>query len=341
MLTNRIVKRSKVWITHCLLLLTVFGFSESLAQDIDLQAELDTTSIRLGEQTEVKVKVSVKVNEGQRVQLPFKEFGTKGMVEILAQSPIDTSIENGNTILTTNLKITSFDSGAHRLPLIVMSEKDNNVQLDTFWTPELQVALVPVDTSQVFRPIKGQLSAPVRAKTIMFWVIVALLVIGSALGLYFYFNKKGKEEVEIVDAGPVRPAHEIALEQLEVLDGQKLWQAGQVKPYYIQLTDIIRNYLEGQFRLPAMESTTDEIMLGVRSTSISDKAKMNLRELLELSDLVKFAKMQPGMDEHTKSMGYAREFVVNTKPEETIVQAEDATEETQQEEPETSSTQST
>ena len=174
----------------------------------------------------------------------------------------------------------------------------------------------------------------------MSWIVIGILIIGFAIGLYLYLKKKEKKEDGVIHAEPERPAYEVALEQLEVLDGQKLWQAGQVKPYYIQLTDIIRTYLEGQFNLPAMESTTDEIMDGVRATSISDKSKMNLRELLELSDLVKFAKVKPGMEEHTKSMGYARDFVVKTRPEEDS-QTEPAEDKPPVAPPEISSTSST
>ena len=313
--------RKYAW--HILFVLLICVLQAGRAQTIDVQTAMDTNAIRLGEQT--VLSVIVKAEEGKQIRMPFKEYATNHPIEILDQSSVDTIVENGNIYLRTSLNITSFDSGSHRLPLVIMIENGTQIDLDTILAPNLEVALVEVDTAQVFMPIKRQLSAPIRTSTILNWLIGSLLLIGIAIGIYMYFFKKGKGGEEPIELVPPRPAYEIALEELDQLNDQKLWQTGKVKPYYIKLTDIIRIYLERQFKLPAMESTTDEIMDGVRKTDIADRAKMNLRELLELSDLVKFAKMKPNMDDHTKSINYARDFVLNTKPSEEEATEKDMT----------------
>jgi hypothetical protein len=112
----------------------------------------------------------------------------------------------------------------------------------------------------------------------------------------------------------IEPAHVIALRNLDLLKEAKLWQQGQVKQYYTNLTDIIRIYIEQRFEVPAMEQTSDEILASLRKIAIEDESCFAaLKEILLLADLVKFAKALPLPNENESNILNAYLFVNHTK----------------------------
>ena len=115
-------------------------------------------------------------------------------------------------------------------------------------------------------------------------------------------------------AKPKRPAHEIALETLKKIAEEKLWQQGLYKQYQSSVSDAIRTYIEHRFDINAMEYTTDETLSHLRNNLVPVEAKEKLRQLLQLADLVKFAKAIPVGTENELSMQQAVDFVMLTKP---------------------------
>lgn len=89
---------------------------------------------------------------------------------------------------------------------------------------------------------------------------------------------------------------------------------GQVKEYYTRLTDILRAYFEARFGVLAAEMTSDEIMNAMKDL-LNDAAMIgDLRKILSLSDMAKFAKAQPNAAENELSLTYARSVIINTAP---------------------------
>ncbi len=108
---------------------------------------------------------------------------------------------------------------------------------------------------------------------------------------------------------------------MNTLEQKELWQKGDVKAYYSELTDIARNYIEEAIAIPAMESTTAELVAGLKAASQKKKMKLsqetieNLERVLKQADLVKFAKWDALPDEHELSLYNAFLFVNQTKIE--------------------------
>lgn len=138
--------------------------------------------------------------------------------------------------------------------------------------------------------------------------ILAFLIIGF---LIKWLNRP--KLVEEVHVEVIRPAHEIALEKLHDLGDKKLWQTGEVKEYQSELTYIIREYLENRYDIKALESTTDEIVTELSQKEFDPTDERNLREILQVADLVKFAKAKPEMSIHEKFLDSAKGFVRKTK----------------------------
>jgi hypothetical protein len=137
-----------------------------------------------------------------------------------------------------------------------------------------------------------------------------LLIVG---GLIWYFKNKPKVEIVVEEIKPNVPAHVIALNKLKELRDKKLWQQDEIKQYYIELSDVLREYLEKRYEVKTHEKTTDEIFDGLKRKSITNENRNKLKQLLVLSDLVKFAKERPLPRENDESMENAMGFVVNTQ----------------------------
>lgn len=138
------------------------------------------------------------------------------------------------------------------------------------------------------------------------FVVLAILII-------YLKRRKTVPKVEAPITERVIPAHEKALTSLKALAAAQLWQHGQIKEYQSRLTDIIRIYLEDRYHVKAMEMTTDEISTVMERSGFDQKNIAGLREILEVADLVKFAKAIPAEEIHEVFMKKAVDFVENTK----------------------------
>jgi hypothetical protein len=105
----------------------------------------------------------------------------------------------------------------------------------------------------------------------------------------------------------------VALEALRKLRESDLLATGQIKAFYIELSEIVRRYIEGRYFVPALELTTGELMDDLKQVTLEPDARDMLRDLLELSDLVKFAKYAPASEEHERAPQLAESFVETTK----------------------------
>jgi len=130
--------------------------------------------------------------------------------------------------------------------------------------------------------------------------------------LYFVRNKRNKVPVK-VDV-PTISLEEKAQSLLQALDNEQLWQKGQVKEYYVRLTDILRGYVEARYQTAALELTTDELIEKARITPGLLTIAQPLETILRTADLAKFAKAQPLPQEHIQSMELARSIIATAKP---------------------------
>jgi hypothetical protein len=147
------------------------------------------------------------------------------------------------------------------------------------------------------------------------WVLMLIVVSLLVWFVISYYRKKKSNEPLLVRSKPVEAPDVIALRELEQLKAEKVWQQGRVKEYFSRLSDIIRTYLENRYNFFALEQTSYEILLSVQVFIGKDANYNLLRTLLQLSDLVKFAKAEPEPEENMNQMENAIVFVRNTHPQ--------------------------
>ncbi|PLW99840.1 MAG: hypothetical protein C0594_16535 [Marinilabiliales bacterium] len=306
------------FISLVVLSVLVFSGFRVFGQSPQVRMMIDTNLLLIGDQAVLSLEYEGSVD--QKYQFPFIEDTIASEVEIIEDQGFDTLTNIGGIIkLRKNYLITSFDTGVYVLPpQAFISEKLN----DTLYTNPVpvQVFTVPVDTtSQKIYDIKEPLKAPLTFKewiqTYYPYILYPLLVILGAVLLYYYIRKKKKNQKQPVKKViPKEPPHIIALRDLQLLKEKKLWQAGKLKEYHSELTDIVRNYIEYRFDIQTMERTSFEILSSIKNAGIVEpQSYERLTQILTTADFVKFAKATPLPDENDASMRNAIEFVEETK----------------------------
>lgn len=176
-----------------------------------------------------------------------------------------------------------------------------------------------VDTTKGPTDIKMPYDAPLTLKEVTPYIL-GVILIGAIIFLILYSIKRKKKNKPIFSrpAKPKEPAHIIALRELDRIKNEKIWQKEKTKQYYSEVTEALRNYIEDRFEIPAMEQTSDETLASFkfRRDLINEKLFMNLSRILNLADLVKFAKYNPLPDDNSLTLVDAYFFVNETKKEE-------------------------
>ena len=284
------------------------------AQQASVQS--DRYRIRLGESFSLTLKAVMQ--DGQRVLWPVMSDSIGPHFDILQKGPVDTlpdAARKGMELLQ-KIEATSFDSGMHTMPVFAFDIISANGDTAHIVTDPLtfQVLTVPVDTTKAIKDIHGVVDVPFDLGEYIPWILLGLVIAALLVGLIYFWLKRKRPEMPAAPVAPTIPAWERALAALEEIGKEKAWQSGRDKIYHSAITDTLRIYLEEQFKLPALESTTDETMTMVRKVLPEKDLNESLRQILVLADLVKFAKEKPLPAEHERSLDLAKNFVELTRP---------------------------
>jgi hypothetical protein len=302
-------------------LLVTLMLMVTMASGQRAEAVIGSDSVLIGDH--VPLTLTFKSPENGQVQWPYQQDTITGKIEIISQSSVDSVSLSGDSVaLQQELVVTSFDTGFLAIPPFEFNYSDNNQQQLVKTDPLLlYVQPMDVDTAQPIKAIKGPMGAPLTFLDILPWLLIALAVILlGTLIWYVIWRKRQQKPILPVREKPRDPAHIEALNALENLQEQKLWQNGKVKEYFTEISHIIRVYLERRYTIPAVESTSGEIIEELRKKSFDKQAFKQLHELFEISDLAKFAKYEPLPSENDKALNDAFEVVNRTKPVATEVE---------------------
>lgn len=298
---------------YTLLIFTLIGYSAS-AQNVQVDARLQDYTIKLGDQT--KLFLVATQPAGTRVDFPKLGDTITSTVQVVSAGKADTVIDQknkGQITVTQSYIITSFDAGVHTMPAFTFSTSNGRVKTGEL---TIQVQGVKIDTTKSIYDIKRPLIVtytPVDwLRDHWTWIIGGLVLIILIIGLIYYLRKRAKVKPIVEVSKPAIPPDIIAVEKLKALQAKKLWQQDQVKLYYIELTDILREYLEKRYDIRTHEKTTDEIITSLRS-KLNDDNGTRLQRILVTADLVKFAKEQPTPHENDEVLEKSLDFVVKTK----------------------------
>ncbi len=289
-------------------------------QNTKVNASLDTSMMLIGDH--VEFSLSATVPKDAKVSFPVLADTLVDKIEILRDLPFDTILNNGTKTIKKPYIITSFDSGSYEIKPYRIAVSYNKERTDTLHTHPVYIGVRTFDidsTANAIADIKKPIETPLTFKEFLseyaIYAGLIILAIALLLTLWWYFKKQQKQkEAEPGKPKPKEPPHVIALRELDELQSKKLWQKDKIKLHYSILSDIVRQYLEYRFDVPAMENTTGFIEEYIESEKVLEKDNMaKVKDILETADLAKFAKFNPLPDDNARTLDYAYQLVISTK----------------------------
>lgn len=297
-----------------LLFISIFVLSAFLgfAQNTVVTAELDSVEILIGDQ--INLDLTVEFTHETPLTWPAFTDTITGQLEIVQSSiPDTTKKETGETVIHQRLVITSFDTGFIVLPPIDFIFNNDSSQMLSTEPQLIFVSDIPVEMEADIKDIKEPYDVPFNWKKWLMYGLIILAVLGLIVAAILLIRRRQRKPVEVLARPkPKRPAHEIALEKLEELRQKKLWQNEKTKEFYIELSDITREYIEFRFDVLALEMTTDETIWALKREGMEELKLAPLKRLLQMADLAKFAKYKPVANENEQCFDIAKMFVSST-----------------------------
>lgn len=287
-----------------------------------VSARFEPDTIQIGDH--FRLRMVVEKDIVQVVGLPERDPAAGNRftdrIEILEEYPLDTlSLEGRRVTLVKEYLLTTFEAGVHRVPNLPVLYLDKNITDTLTATPDtlqLLVTTFEIDTlTQTIHDIKPPVDAPWRFGEVSGYLLGGVALAGLIVAAVWLYLRWRKNRPRILLRRQVAP-HVAAIEALEAVHHQKLWQAGKHKLYHSLLTDIVRGYIEARYGAQAMEMTSDELLAAMQAVPLEAAARARLESMLRLADLVKFAKFAPDPGQNEAAYNDAYYFVEETKPAE-------------------------
>ncbi len=315
--------QTKKLLAHISAVAVFFAFHASLlyGQDVSVTAAVDSAHITMGDW----LNLTVQVKHPDSVNILWSEFkDTLGVFEIVRLDTLPRGGAGGTVTDGRRFTLSAYDSGAFVIPPVLIAYQYPNDTTRRYLQSDsltIQVSSVQVDTSKAIKDIKPPLSVPLTWKEIAVYAGI-ILALGALFygGYYFYRKRKRKTGEFVEEEAPKIPPHIQAMMRLKELKEKRVWQQGNVKEFYSEATEIIRQYFEGRYGIMALELTSDEVFVQLRQFTLEKDATKLIEAFFINADLVKFAKYTPVSSENEAVVPQALDIVERTKPKEEVPQ---------------------
>lgn len=293
--------------------------------DVDVTIIADPPRVRLDR--DVLLTVHVEYPSDKIVQLPDLTDRVEGFVVngSFDEEPLEAA---GRTVLERHARLTPILAERYRLaPFAVQTRKQTDAEDDWNWFPTTPI------TFELARPQADAHADGIRTdlrpvwiypsfKTVATGVAVALACL-LALWLLWFALKHIQHRVRLHRMSP----RERALEELKMLLRQDLIGKHRVKEFYLELTMIVRRYIERQHRVRAPEQTTQEFLAAAgQDPRFTPAVLERLKDFLEAADLVKFAAHRPTGTATDRAVETAQRYIETDAAESRSAKADDAIE---------------
>ena len=310
-----------------LLLLCCCGLALPLsAQDGPvLRLSIAEDSVGVGQPLSLQLTSDEPLSGGRRWNWPVLQAGDSlaqgwevirvGIIDSSASPELDAGLRRSQQIV-----IMAWDSGMKVIePLSLTDSAGVAASTDARL---MEVGLVPLEADAVPKPMQG-----FRAfgwtwwERVLAWLPYLLGAMALAWlarwGIRRWQDREPSAEVETVEPEPLVPAHETALAMLRELENGKPWLQGQGKETQVIVSHAIRLHLQGSFGVKALERTTDEVAQSLRQAPVRGLEENDgswVVDILQRSDLVKFAKQSMDGDAHLRVVQESIAWVERSTP---------------------------
>ncbi len=288
-----------------------FLFAKNIfSQAPAIQTTVDKTNILIGEQLHYRVSTSMPDNT-YRLSW-FNMPDTIGNFQVVRENKIDSTYPNGNINFSQDITITSFDSGRHVIPPMILNvetlDGDSSFNLITDSIP-INVSFAPMDSVQPFHDIKSI----IEVKKVWPWWWWALLGIGILLLIFWIiflikFFKKKKATPDFFNS-KLSPFDE-AMKALNDLQNENLLQNNEVKQYHYRLTEIFKRFISRKSKTYKMYLTSDEILMDINEYGFTKEQLSSFANCLRMGNAVKFAKYIPPQNESENCLNEIKKMII-------------------------------
>jgi hypothetical protein len=261
----------------------------------------------------IHLTLTVVAKPGVRFEMPA--FGEAlGRFAILSFVPRQESKPDGTTVATQQYELDTPMSGRNRVPALRIQYDGGSVDAGTaeLLTEQLAVevaSVAPADAKLELAPLRDELPEVFTARTARWAVPVlvgALLLVGVPLGVRAY--RRARARLARVSA------FDVAMRRLDALLARGVPEGQDVDAFYVELSAIVRRYVEDRYAIRAPELTTEEFFREAsRSLDLRRDHQDLLGSFLVECDRVKFAGHRPGASESQAASGVARRFLEETR----------------------------
>lgn len=291
-------------------IILVLTFSFNLfAQEISVTALTDTTDYMIGDHIHYTLLISM--DKDVYIINPFFRDSLKNIDVLEIPDPKAEENENVKTV-KYDYVLSRFDSAQVTIPPIKIeyrTKSDSTLKFALSNSVTFNVHRMNVAMEEEIKDIKP----PIRLFNYLFIIYILIALIALVIGYFIYIKYfKNKPQPEIKPTAEKIPLHQLTLRKLDQLEKEELWQKGFVKDYHSKITDIIREYFEKQFKLPALERTTTDSLKLLSKHPQGIKVIDITSQFLSNADLVKFAKFTPLENVNREMMTQAKEIVNKT-----------------------------
>jgi Domain of unknown function (DUF4381) len=298
------------------LLLVALWFLPSIARaqapadTLVVPAHLSKLEAEIGERVHVRLAVPKPASDVRLIGPMPREFGT---IQVLTSK--ESPAQGDST--AWEMDVAAFDLGEQdlrALPFRLESgEKSVPVALDDVRI-QINATLPDTATTAGLRDVKPPLPVPIRWRWGRMAMALGFLLALIALMVWLR-RRRGTEEIPLVEMPAVSP-EDAALGALRELEDEALAARGRRAEHYVRLSGILREYVEKRFHVPAVESTTTELRQAFLRAARTPADSDTLLDLLDGSDLVKFARYDPGVDAARADLERARAWIERNRPAE-------------------------
>ncbi len=281
---------------------------------IQMRVDVTPREITIGDPISYKAAIQYSSQVAPvPLQISTQTFGEFELLDYRAGQPAPAGDHKFS--LTHQFVVTTFSTGTLAIPPLTLYFATADGQMVQANTEEVKIVVQSLldkfgDEGQL-RPLKGLFNFK---SYLWLWILLGILGIGA--GAFFiirWINLKRKGGAE--PAGPPQPPEVIAWTALHDLEFSGLLADGNIKEFYIRLSQILRQYLENRYQILALERTSTELLSEFRRMNLPLDLSGDLRTTLETGDLVKFAKFTPNDQEIEDDLGRVKKIITVTTPE--------------------------
>jgi hypothetical protein len=275
---------------------------EPPAVALDVQLELSATEVPL------LAPLTVTLDLFRRADLPVEFAPDVAAGDFQCERQIGAAVPFGHGIwqrFTLHLRPLR-GPGEIVLPPFVARAADGTVAAST---PERIITVTSVlgeHGAELEAP-----AAPLLTHTVHWpWIVIGAWLVLLLAGWWWTTRSRARATPSATALAP----HTKALRALARLRTAPRTTPAQIEAFYVEVGDVLRQYLEDRFGLCAPERTTEEFLRDLESgDALAKEHRRELERFLSQCDLVKFAALVPTESDHLAVFGFAESFVERTR----------------------------